>query len=128
MTIADQETPLEPADKRQGFRCGLLIKKVRFEDNSRVFFGYCTNISRSGLFISTIAPSSVGSQFTIELSLPKPHGITFTCCCETVWKRKYSAKSTLEPGMGLRFIDLDDNIKIQLDQWIDRQAEEEPEP
>lgn len=125
MTSDSQETPPPPADKRRGLRCALLIKKVRLDDDQRVFFGYGSNISRSGLFISSVNPTAIGSQFTIEISLPAPLDITFTCCCETVWQRKYSAKSTYEPGMGLRFIDLDDEIRTQIDTWIHSQAEEE---
>lgn len=124
MTSDSQETP-PPADKRQALRCALLIKKVRLEDKSRVFFGYATNISRSGLFISSINPTAIGSQFTIEINLPSPLNVTFTCRCETVWHRKYSAKDTLEPGMGLRFIDLTDESKELLAAWIDTRSKEE---
>ncbi len=123
MTSDSQETPLSPADKRRELRCALLIKKVRLEDDQRVFFGYGSNISQSGLFISSINPTAIGSQFTVEISLPAPLAITFTCCCETVWQRKYSPKSTREPGMGLRFIDLDDEIKTQIDAWIHSQTD-----
>lgn len=125
MTSDSQETAPPPADKRQGLRCALLIKKVRLEDDCRVFFGYGTNISRSGLFISSINPTAIGSQFTIEIILPSPLNITFTCRCETVWRRKYSAKDKREPGMGLRFIELDDEIKAQIDTWIRSKTEEE---
>ncbi|OQY23395.1 MAG: pilus assembly protein PilZ [Desulfobacteraceae bacterium 4572_35.2] len=124
MTSDSQETA-PPADKRQGLRCALLIKKVRLEDERRVFFGYATSISCSGLFISSINPTAIDSQFTIEISLPSPLNITFICDCETVWQRKYSPKNTSEPGMGLRFIDLDDEIKAQIDTWIHNQAEKE---
>lgn len=125
MTSDGQETAHQPADKRQKLRIALLIKKVRLENKGRVFFGYATNINSSGLFISSINPAANGSQFTIEVSLPAPLNITFTCACETVWQRKYSAKSTLEPGMGMRFIDLDDEIKTKIDAWIQAQRDEE---
>ena len=124
MTAETPETTPPPADKRQSFRCALLIKKVRLEDDRRVFFGYCTNLSASGLFISSINPTPIGSKFTIELTL-LPINRTFTCQCETVWQRKYSAKSTLQPGMGLRFIDLSDEIKTQINDWINSQEEQD---
>lgn len=124
MTADTPETTSPPADKRQSFRCALLIKKVRLEDERRVFFGYCTNISHSGLFISSINPTPIGSKFTIELTLPPPINNTFTCQCETIWQRKYSAKSTLSPGMGLNFIDLSDELKTQINDWIQNQGQD----
>lgn len=125
MTADTPETTSPPADKRQNFRCALLIKKVRLEDDRRVFFGYCTNLSCSGLFISSITPTPIGSKFTIEFTLPSPINHTFTCQCETIWQRKYTAKSTLPPGMGLAFIDLSDELKKQIDDWIYAQDQEE---
>ena len=125
MTADTPETTSPPADKRQNFRYALLIKKVRLEDDRRVFFGYCTNLSCSGLFISSINPTPVGSKFTIELTLPPPINRTFTCQCKTIWQRRYSAKATLAPGMGLNFIDLSDELKEQINDWIHAQEEEE---
>ena len=123
----EQTTPPEtpsPADKRQQLRSVLLIKKIRVDDGRQVFFGYCTNISSSGLFISRVNPMPLGSRFTLEITLPAPLNLTICCNCETVWQRKYSPNSPHQPGMGLRFIDLAEKLKLEIDKWV---YEQQPE-
>lgn len=115
-------TPLPPdADKRHSLRVALLIKKIRMEDQRRVFFGYATNISCSGFFISSINPAPLESRFTVEMTLPEPLNMTICCECETIWRRTFSLNSTEEPGMGLRFIGLDEEIKTKIEQWVEQQ-------
>jgi hypothetical protein len=110
--------PQPPADQRKKLRIALLIKKIRLNDDKRVFFGYASNISCSGFFISSINPAPVGSRFNVEIPLPEPLNLTICCECETVWRRPYAKGSPLEPGMGLRFIDLEEEIKQTIDSWI----------
>jgi len=124
MPETDADTPEASADHRHSLRVALLIKKVRLDDQRRVFFGYATNISRSGFFISSVNPAPLGSRFTVEMTLPAPLDLTLCCECETIWRRTFSPKDTLEPGMGLRFVDLDEEISDRIDQWIKDQLEQ----
>lgn len=125
MSETETAPPQSSADLRHNLRVALLIKKVKLEDKSRVFFGYATNISCSGFFISSVNPAPLGSRFTVELTLPAPLNQIVCCECETIWRRTFSLKSTDEPGMGLRFVDLDAHIKDKIDEWIRQQLPED---
>lgn len=115
----ENKQPERPiADKRTVLRAPLMIKKIRFDDGTKAFFGYSTNLSCSGLFISTVNPAEPGSRFQIEIPLPQPLNMEVRCECETIWKRSYSPKSPYEPGMGIRFIDLADEVRAKIDAWI----------
>lgn len=126
--MKDQEQPERPdADKRAKLRAPLMIKRIRLDDGEKAFFGYSTNLSCSGLFISTVNPADPGSRFQIEIPLPEPINRDVRCQCETVWKRSYSPKSPYEPGMGLRFIDLSEEDKQEIDAWAKAQQADNDE-
>ncbi|MBN2646095.1 MAG: PilZ domain-containing protein [Desulfuromonadaceae bacterium] len=116
------DTPQQPAaEQRLALRSVIIIQKIRLDDGRRTFFGYSTNISCSGLFVSTVSPANPGSRFHLEFTLPTPLNEMVRCDCEVVWNRHFSENSPFEPGMGLRFIDLEEEIRIRIDDWI-RQA------
>lgn len=119
MSEVDSQQPERPvADKRKNLRSPLLILKVKFDDGDKVFFGYAKNISKSGLFIATVNPQEPGSRFQIEVPLPEPLSSSVQCEAEVVWKRHYTRGGPYEPGMGLRFLDLSDEVADSIDEWI----------
>ena len=120
-------TPVGP-DRRRNLRVPLIIQRVRVEDDRRTFFGYAKNISSGGLFIGAAAPKEVGSRFLVEIPLPKQLDDEVRCQCEVVWSRPWVSGMTLEPGMGIRFIDLPDREKQAIDRWIATTREPRPLP
>jgi Tfp pilus assembly protein PilZ len=109
------------ADSRKNLRAPLIIQKVLIEGVRPTFFGYTKNISKSGMFIATTNPIQPGEQINVEFQLPAPLKGTVCCCCEVVWKRPYGTHLPFEPGMGMKFVDLPDDISQQLDEWITQQ-------
>ncbi len=111
-------------NKRRTTRSPLIVEKIPIEDGYKTLFGYAKNISRGGLFISTVKPREPGETFTIEFSLPlePPHRIR--CQCKVVWKRLFQKKDKFEPGMGLCFVDLDNADAYKIDEWVDGQVEQ----
>lgn len=109
---------LNTAHKRKSLRSPLIVLRVKLDDGRKTFFGYAKNISRSGLFIATVNPREPGERFHVELALPAPLGRSVQCDCEVVWKRLYSKGSSHEPGMGLRFIDLPEEMADVIDRWV----------
>jgi len=79
-------------DQRKDLRNHLLVLRVRGESENKVFFGYAKNISKSGMFISSVNPRKVGEAFIIEFTLPrdKQH---IRCSCVVKWSRSYKPKS-----------------------------------
>ncbi len=100
-----EETSPE-TEKRFNLRSQLLVLKVKGDDAGNVFFGYAKNISITGMFIASVNPKIAGEIFTIEFTLPKK-GKPIKCKCVVEWSRNYNPKTKLEPGMGVRFFDLD---------------------
>lgn len=103
---------------RKALRAPLIVLRVKLDDGRKSFFGYAKNISRSGLFIATVNPRDPGERFQVELTLPAPLGHNVQCACEVVWKRLYTKGSPYEPGMGLRFLELPEEMAAAIDSWI----------
>lgn len=121
-TSENQGFEVEQKNKRRTARTVLIVEKIPCEDGQKTFFGYAKNVSRGGLFIATVKPREVGEQFNIELTLPTPARFTLQCQCEVVWKRHFERKSSQEPGMGLRFLDLSDEAGAKIDAWVAEQV------
>lgn len=84
----------------------------------RTFFGYARNLSAAGMRIDATSPREPGTRYRLEIPLPAPIGVVTRCECEVVWKREYSRGDPMSPGMGLRFLDLPDELTRALDAWI----------
>ena len=119
MNVTDNpEYAAEQKNQRRATRAPLIVEKIPCGDGQKTLFGYAKNISRGGLFIATVKPREPGEQFVIELTLPTNPRHTFRCLCEVVWKRHFQRKSSLEPGMGLKFVDLVNADGDKIDKWV----------
>ena len=94
----------------------MIVMRVKMGDSRSYFFGYAQNLSCRGVYIQTVSPRDVGSEFDIEFTVPKTN-ITAKCRAKVVWNRKY-AGGTQEPGMGLVFLDLDPETACRIDAWV----------
>lgn len=118
--MTERKTDQQPLqeNQRRALRAPLLVRKIRLEENRKVFFGYSKNLSRSGMFIATVNPLEPGSRVKVELPLPPPLSGSVSCECEVIWKRSYSRNASYEPGMGMRFLDLSDAAGEIIDGWV----------
>jgi len=114
----NEQPEQNPSDHRKHLRSPLIVLRVKLDDGRKTFFGYAKNISRSGLFIASVNPKEPLERFPVELSLPAPIGRTVRCTCEVVWKRLYSKGDPKEPGMGLKFLDMPEEVAVAIDHWI----------
>jgi uncharacterized protein (TIGR02266 family) len=105
------------SDRRKNLRKQLLVLKVRGEDTRGVFFGYAKTISRGGMFISSVNPKKMSEEFEINFKLDDK-GREIKCRVAVVWVREYDTLVKQEPGMGIKFIDLDEATKDEIDAWI----------
>jgi uncharacterized protein (TIGR02266 family) len=119
-TQENQESAQKIPDKRKMLRYPIIILKVTEEGQKEHLFGYAKNISRSGLFIQSVNPREAGEQFTISFQVPNTE-IRVRCQCEVVWMRKYHPKVSVEPGYGVRFLDLSPGVADAIEQWIKQQ-------
>lgn len=125
MVDENPETPevvTSPSDQRRNLRAPLITQKIRLDDGRKSFFGYTQNLSRSGMFVSTLKPLEPGSRVLVEFPLPAPLHGDVRCQCEVVWARTVQRNSPLEPGMGLRFLDLPQDLAAAIDAWTKDQS------
>lgn len=120
-TAASDDHDNSSADLRQTLRAPLIVQKVHIDADRPVFFGYSKNISRSGLFIATTNPIKPGEQLELEIPLPGSLEGKVRCRCEVVWRRPLGKTLPYEPGMGLKFIDMPDEVAQQIDAWVREQ-------
>lgn len=109
--------PTKPPDRRNDLREPIIVFKIVEDNHQQHLFGYAKNISRSGLFIASINPREPGEQFYITFQIPKT-GIRVRCQCEVVWTRRYKQGNKLEPGYGIRFLNLSEDIASAINNWI----------
>ncbi|PLX94821.1 MAG: pilus assembly protein PilZ [Desulfuromonas sp.] len=108
--------------KRRDLRTPLIVQKVKIESDQKVFFGYSKNISKSGMFIASVNPLEPGTQVEVEIPLPSDPQQSIRCRCEVIWKRRFAKKSIYEPGMGLKFLDLPEQMASELDSWASQDS------
>lgn len=105
------------SDRRKNLRKQLLVLKVKGEGERGVFFGYAKTISRGGMFIASVNPREVGEEFKITFTPPGAHGEA-SCTCQVVWARGYDPTLKSEPGMGVKFLDLDPEVRDRISDWV----------
>ena len=105
--------------RRKNLRSQLLVLKVKAEDERGVFFGYAKTIGRGGMFISSVNPRNIGEEFEIIFT-PPGYREAARCRCEVVWRRGFDPSFKSEPGMGIRFVDLDAEIADRIEEWVRR--------
>jgi uncharacterized protein (TIGR02266 family) len=95
----------------------LEVKGKRFDE---IFLAYADNMGLGGLRLSTSHPLKVGDHFPVEFVLPDK--ITkINCTCEVVWRKESCDSGSVSEGVGVRFIDLSQQIKKAIGSWIEQE-------
>ncbi|MFH1263051.1 MAG: PilZ domain-containing protein [Pseudomonadota bacterium] len=111
------------AEKRKHLRLPLRVLRVETELRGEVFFGHATNISKTGLFIQTTNPRPVGFQIKIRFEMPR-FKKKIQCMAEVVWAQEFTGEKGIEPGMGLKFLDLAPEELQMLDRFVEEKTGE----
>jgi len=109
--------PEDQADPRIRLSTPMIVMRIPADGGGRRLFGYAKNLSRSGMYIGSVNPREPGESYQVELKIPPPVAREVKCGCEVVWKRQYQSDARHEPGMGLRFFDLPDDVAEAIDDW-----------
>ena len=95
------------------------VNILRVNDESGgIVYGYAEDLSRSGMFISCLRPKKIGEEFTVSFELPFNHRRAVYRCRVTRVRDK-SADGRHDSGMGVRFLDMDDETSRRIDAWVD---------
>jgi len=111
---------IDTSDQRYQRRLPVRID-VEYEEMDDFLTDYTANISIGGMFIETEQPLAVGTRFRLRFTVPsrvKP----IDTIAEVRWAQPRTPRSTLTPGMGVRFEELSaaDLAAVQemLAHWI----------
>lgn len=104
-------------DRRASPRNPVLVCEARQISGIEVFFGHATNVSSSGMFIVTAKMRTPGSEYEVQFRLPGVDHL-FRCHVRVIWTRPYRHASSLSPGFGLHFLDLPEEDRRCIDEWL----------
>ena len=104
------------SNRRKNLRTQLLVLKIMGTDIRGSFFGYAKTLSRGGMYIASVNPRKVGEEFDITFNLSDKEP-DIKCRCVVVWQRE-SKPHSLAPGMGIKFIDLNEAARDRIDAWV----------
>jgi type IV pilus assembly protein PilZ len=116
------EVPIADSDRRAAPRV-LVDFEVDYASEENYLFAYITDISETGIFIRTTTPEKAGTQLNLRFRLGNKSP-QIEVEGEVIWVNPYRPGSmdNLHPGMGVKFIDLDDELKDRLLELVRRFA------
>lgn len=99
---------------------------VAFESVGGFITDFAVNISRGGIFINTPTPLSVGTTVRLIIKLPDA-AVPFDLSGRVTRIIEVGNALDQVPGMGIEFIDIDDEKKARIESFVDRLRRELPE-
>ncbi len=82
------------------------------------YAGFAENLSAGGVFIATHKLKPVGSK--IELSINLPDSVTLQALGEVRWIRVFNEQSDTPPGMGVKFLEIDETCVAAIHGFLVR--------
>jgi len=113
--------PVGDAERRRAPRM-LVDLEVDYASEENYLFAYITDISATGIFIRTTTPEAPGTQLNLRFSSENSGAIEVEG--EVIWVNPYrpGAPDNLHPGMGIRFVGIDNELRDRLFELIRRFA------
>ena len=111
------------ADDRRAATRVLVDLVVDYASEDNYLFAYITDISATGIFVRTTTPEARGTHLNMRFQ-PGDGGSIIQVEGEVIWINPYrpGAPDNLHPGMGVRFVELDDDTRDRLLELIRRFA------
>lgn len=114
----DDSVVMLRSERRKHLRKQLLVLQVKGADGKGVFFGYAKTLGCGGMFISSVNPRKLGTEFEITFKL-EGDDREIRCRCVVVWSKEYEPHGH-EPGIGVKFIDLNEEDRKRIADMINR--------
>lgn len=90
--------------------------KIDYRTVGSFITDYAANISNGGVFVATSLPMSVDQKVRLRITLPG-HDLPFALEGVVRWSRP-AVEGEVNPGMGIEFVDFDDVLKNELEQFV----------
>lgn len=112
---------LSDAERRRAPRV-LVDLEVDYASEENYLFAYITDISATGIFVRTTTPEAPGTHLNLRFS--SEHHRYIEAEGEVIWVNPYrpGTPDNLHPGMGIRFVSLDNELRDRLLELIRRFA------
>ena len=109
------------ADRRVHTRVTVDLE-VDYKSADNFLFAYITDISAMGIFVRTDTPSPRGTRLNLRFRVAG--GELMELEGEVIWINPFrpGVADNLHPGMGVRFVDLDDETRERLLELVRRFA------
>ncbi len=95
--------------------------RVDYQCKDNYLFEYSSNLSEHGIFITTANPLQPGTKLELQFSINEGKDEIHTTG-EVIWVNKPTHDSSSNAGMGVRFLDIDDDSQEKLKNLIKRIA------
>jgi type IV pilus assembly protein PilZ len=98
-----------PRDRRRGRerreheRVAMCLE-VDYRCDDTFLFAYITDMSAMGIFVQTTAPKPAGTM--LNLRFKTPEGKRLDVDGRVIWVNQPHGKDSINPGMGVQFVDL----------------------
>ena len=116
------EQPVAGSDRRAAPRV-LVDLEVDYALEDNYLFAYITDISETGIFVRTTSPEVPGTHLNLRFS-PGQGLPPIEIEGEVIWVNPFrpGAPDSIHPGMGIRFVGLDDELRDLLLELVRRFA------
>ncbi len=104
----------------QRYRCRVALG---WTSKSSFYTGLCHDISVGGLFIATYQLLPTGTAMEVEIRLPDEEGL-IRVAGEVRWTRPDSPRRECPIGMGVQFVDLEEEDRRRIERFIARRDTE----
>jgi uncharacterized protein (TIGR02266 family) len=115
--VSQQDT-----DRRRAPRM-LVDLEVDYASEDNYLFAYITDISATGIFVRTTTPEAPGTHLNLRFAADEARA-WLEVEGEVIWVNPYrpGAPDNLHPGMGIRFVAIDNDLRDRLLELIGRFA------
>jgi type IV pilus assembly protein PilZ len=106
------------SDRRQAPRV-LVNIEVDYGNKDNFLFAYITDLSATGIFVRTDTPEPPGTRLNLRFT-PTRGGRVLDLEGEVIWINplRTGAADNINPGMGIRFVDLSDDDRVALQKLV----------
>ncbi len=106
------------SDRRQAPRV-LVNIEIDYGNKDHFLFAYITDLSLTGIFVRTDTPEPAGTRLNLRFT-PDAGGRVLDLEGEVIWINPFRSGTAenINPGMGIRFVDLSEEDKVALQKLI----------
>jgi len=108
-----------PEDRREWQRI-LIDLEVDYGNEENYLFAYIRDLSATGIFVRTNTPEDAGTRINLRFTPPDGSGEPLELEGEVIWVNpvRPGHSDNLHPGMGIRFVGIEDEHRHRLVEYI----------